>query len=383
MKKKISVLIFIDWFLPGTASGGPVRSITNMIDHMAEVANFKVITRDVDYMSSEPYKNITYNKWNLLKSNLEVYYLSKAETGLGRMKSLIKSVDYDVAYINGIYSFYFSIIPLLLLRKSSKLVIVGARGMLNAQAFTVKPLRKLWFIRISNALGLYKQIIFHATNEEEKTEVKRRIGTQAKVKVAPNFPRRLTIEFPSKRKKLEGTVDFINVARIAKEKGTLKLIKFLSELNDGIVNLDIFGPIYDHEYWKQCLVEIEKLPKNICVSYRGVLASEKIPETLDNYHFFVMPSEGENFGHSILEGLSKGLPVLISNRTPWKNLEENQAGWDIPLKEVNQFVEALNKCIKMNQEEYDKWSNSAFTLAKDFIENPETMEANKELFNID
>ena len=38
MKKKI--LIFIDWFLPGINSGGPVRSYFNMISHLEEEFDF-------------------------------------------------------------------------------------------------------------------------------------------------------------------------------------------------------------------------------------------------------------------------------------------------------------------------------------------------------
>ena len=36
---------------------------------------------------------------------------------------------------------------------------------------------------------------------------------------------------------------------------------------------------------------------------------------------FLLPTGGENFGHAIFEALSCGVPVLISDQTPWRGLE--------------------------------------------------------------
>ena len=93
-----------------------------------------------------------------------------------------------------------------------------------------------------------------------------------------------------------------------------------------------------------------------------------------------MLSEGENFGHAILEGFSAGCPVIISNRTPWRNLESKQIGWDVEVDDENAIVEAFQKAVEMNPQIYQSWSLSAFSYAKDFIRNPEILEQNKALF---
>ena len=63
MKKK--VLIFIDWFLPGINSGGPVRSYFNMISHLEDKFDFYVLTRNKDYCCEKIYDNVLTNDWNV------------------------------------------------------------------------------------------------------------------------------------------------------------------------------------------------------------------------------------------------------------------------------------------------------------------------------
>ncbi len=380
MHKKITVLLFIDWFLPGTASGGPVRSLTNMMNHMEAYLDFKVITRNTDYVSSKPYSEVSSNEWNRIFSNVEVFYLSKEEITLAKFKKLIKGTNFDVVYVNGIYSPLFSILPLIALRHSQQKIIVGARGMLNPQAFSVKGFKKRSFISIMKLFKFYKNVVFHATNEDEKKHIKHRIAIDNQIVVAPNFPRKLGKIENDVKAKIPGHANFVNVARISIEKGTLYMLKLLTEINNGKITLDIYGPVYDKEYWKQCKDIMSKLPDNINVNYKGAIDGHEIPNVLSNSHFFIMPSEGENFGHSIIEAMSAGLPVLISDNTPWKNLEAKRVGWDIKLGDTAKYIDSINKCLNMNQDEYSEFSNSSFHYAQEIINDNSVLKANKRLF---
>ena len=103
---------------------------------------------------------------------------------------------------------------------------------------------------------------------------------------------------------------------------------------------------------------------------------------LPNYDFFVMLSEGENFGHSIFEALAVGLPVLISNLTPWKNLESRKIGWDVDVNKLKNIVTAFNAAINMDQNEYNAWSNSAIDYSKEFIRDEKILEMNRNLLKL-
>ncbi len=42
MMHRTKILITIDWFLPGTLSGGPVRSYANIIEHLKDDFEFYI-----------------------------------------------------------------------------------------------------------------------------------------------------------------------------------------------------------------------------------------------------------------------------------------------------------------------------------------------------
>ena len=65
----------------------------------------------------------------------------------------------------------------------------------------------------------------------------------------------------------------------------------------------------------------------------GEVKHEKLHALLHEYDVMLLPTLGENFGHAIIEALDAGLPVVISDRTPWRNLEQAGVGADLPLED--------------------------------------------------
>lgn len=376
MKQKKKILITIDWFLPGTDSGGPVRSYANLIAHLGSDFDFYIITRDTDYCSTTPYTDIQSNAWNDLQGLAHVYYVSSDFLNITHLSALFKTQSFDVIYINGIYSWCFSILPLLIFRHHPH-CIIAARGMLNPQAFSIKPFRKRIYLKIAKFLGVYSGKHFHATNTLEADYVRNIMGTHVPIHIAPNLPR-LIPEAYFERSKSDDT-RFVNVARVSVEKGTLKMLEAFKYVTDH-VHLDIYGPIYDDAYWMVCQKAIAELPDHIIVRYKGIAKSDTIPSILKRYDYFIMLSEGENFGHAILEALSSGLPVVISNKTPWTSLQEKQIGWDLCTTHLERVGAVLQDASTLNETDYKTMSKSAYQYAKDFINDPLLITANKDLF---
>ena len=376
MKRK-KILITIDWFLPGTKSGGPVRSYANMLDHLGVYYDFYVVTRDTDFLSDTVYTVIQSNSWNRINDYTAVYYFSKESLNKKNLKTLLHNTEFDVAYINGIYSWYFSILPLIILKNHPN-VLVSARGMLNPQAFSVKPFKKRVFLAIANFFKLYKGVTFHATNLEEAAHIKSIMGDNSEVKIAANLPRKIK-NASLERSVIKQPLKLVNVARISIEKGTLKMIESLKIVKTELI-LDIFGPIYDSDYWEKCQKAIAQLPNHVTVTHKGFIESDLILDTIKGYDFFVLLSEGENFGHAILEALSVGCPVIISDQTPWRDLDSKGIGWDVNINNSMEITAIFESISKMNQDEYNNMAQRAFAFAKHFSEDKQLLNENKNLF---
>ena len=85
------VFITIDWFLPGTNSGGPVRSVANLIAALPE-CQFYVFTRNTDYCATEAYEGITPNTWVKFSDNCEVYYCSEQNLSKATLTAQLQAI---------------------------------------------------------------------------------------------------------------------------------------------------------------------------------------------------------------------------------------------------------------------------------------------------
>jgi len=373
MKK---VLAFIDWYKPGYKAGGTVTAFSNFVEHLEDEFEFKIVTRNKDYCEDLTYENIVSDCW-VIQSKISIYYLSEANVSFKKIKSIINNSSFDWIYINGIFSIFFSLIPVLL--ASKKNFIVNPHGMLSEQAFSVKRFKKSVFLVFANLFSIYKNAIFHVANVEEAESVKKRIKCYKVIKVVNQLPRKINSNFLNKPSVKNNPTRFICVSRISQEKGILKMIKAFEKVKENL-SLDIYGPIYDTQYWKLCEIAIEKLPINIKVNYLGSIKGSEIPNLLKTYDYFILLSEGENFGHAILEGLSAGLPIIISDQTPWKDLESKGIGWDIN-NESSKIPEIIELACTISNENYSLMSINCFKFAKDFCENPKLLQANKKIFS--
>jgi glycosyltransferase involved in cell wall biosynthesis len=388
--KMHKVLAFIDWYRPGYKAGGTITAFCNFVNHLNDEIEFNIVTRDCDYTESKSYLNIQSDSWNHINPNENIYYISSKKLSIRTIRSIIKSIPFDTIYINGIYSFYFSILPLLLTTKKNK-IIVNPHGMLSEHSFTVKSTKKSLFIWLSKKLKIYKNTLFHVADNNEKEEVSKRIET-TNIVVTGHLPKKTVANF-TKRIKNKNELNLISITRISPEKNILFALEILNQCYNTNIEFNIYGAIYNENYWLECKKIIDHMPINIKVHYHGSIASNEIENVLKNSHFLFLPSKGENFGHAILEAFMEGCPVIISNQTPWKNLQtlpsnvhnnaiSNQfsVGWDLPLDRPDLFIAAIKYCAAMDQNEYDKMSKKAYVYANQIINNDNILSANKALF---
>lgn len=351
IKSKPKILIFVRHYLPGFRSGGPVQSIANLTDRFGQDFEFYVVCLAWDMGQKAFFPNVVLNEWN--KSNdTKIYYSSTFPT-LNLLKSLIKEVKPDVIYTNSFFDFHFSIKVVILNYFNQNLrVIVAPRGEFNPGALCLKPVKKKLYLVMAKLFNLYRGVVWHATSEKERELIQSKsFGVDENIFVASNIPAGKKISSMSDAKKEPGTLKVILPARISRMKNTLQAIRLINELT-GSISLDLIGPLEDMKYWRSCEDLIAKSPENVEISYLGEKSHSEILNMLSNYHVLLLPTFGENFGHSIAEALSRGLPVITSDRTPWKSLEYFGVGFDLPLCEEGKFISALEIIRDKNNNEF-------------------------------
>lgn len=125
---------------------------------------------------------------------------------------------------------------------------------------------------------------------------------------------------------------------------------------------------------------MQKLPSNILVSYKGSVSYDKVSDIFENYHLFFLPTHGENFGHVILESLSSGCPVLISDQTPWRDLENYGCGWALPLNAPEAFKEVITRCVYMDYFEHTQLVKKAYQFSEKVRKDEKIVLQNREIF---
>ena len=171
------------------------------------------------------------------------------------------------------------------------------------------------------------------------------------------------------------------LSRISYKKNLDFALDILQEIDNENMVFDIYGPKEDKGYWQKCESILKKIPVNIKVNYKGVVEPEDISAVMSKYQVFLFPTRSENFGHVIVEAMSVGLVPVISNQTPWTELEKFSAGWDIPLDDKNRYVEVIEKLYTMNNEEFQILSKGSSKYIKEKLEVDELKEKYVRFFN--
>lgn len=382
MSEKKEIMVFVDWYLPGYKAGGPIRSVANLVSQLSNDFNFSIVTSDTDYGEKEPYPDLVSGKW-LHDQNVRIMYLSRTNETIGFLRKLMRNTTCDQIYINSLFSWHYALLPLLIhkISRNKTPVIVAPRGMLGKGALSHKFLKKKFFLSGARWSGLFNHVTWHATNEEEEKAIHQYFGDGNKIIVAPNIAFSKSNITTKEREKRAGSARFFYLSRIMGIKNLKKALNLLELIRvPGHVEYDIIGPVEDEQYWNECKIEIDRLKEKVCVNYLGAQPYEKLPSLIKDYHFLLLPTTNENYGHSIVESFAAGCPVIISDQTPWKNLEEKKIGWDIPLGDNEYFKTVLEKCVNMTQEEYTDMSKKTLEFAGKHIFNGEAIIRNRKLF---
>jgi glycosyltransferase involved in cell wall biosynthesis len=340
-----------------------------------------VLSSDHDFGVRTPYPGISSGVWLPFQhTTIQVLYANARQINAWRMLQYIRQARPAYLYLNSMFSLYFSLFPLLFFRLGliQAKVVLAPRGMLKSSALQFKARKKGLFLHLFRWSGLSKRITFHATDEQEKADIQRVFGASCRIQVIPNFPAPVATQVAHKVK--HQPTRFVFLGRVHPIKN-LHLAITAFQACSLPAELFIIGSTEDMRYWKLCLQMIAELPTHLQVHYLGELPHPQVSAKLPKFDFLLLPTQGENFGHAIFECFAAGLPVIISDQTPWKDLQHQQIGWSLPLDQLPTYAQAIEQAAMMSQEQYIQWSTNAQEFAQEFVQKAGLKAAYLQLFS--
>lgn len=281
--------------------------------------------------------------------NAIVHRVPSGLTCYSSTKVLLKELRPDVVHINGCWQPQLAFFQWA--ARSLKIpVVLSPHGML--EPWIVK--RHYW-TRKWPAIHLYQRALvksadlIHATADIEKDNLLS-LKWNPCITVVPNAVN--IRELPVKDSwNLHRHIVFMS--RLHVKKGIEVLLEALSHLKRDLVDYEVtIAGEGEPDYVQKLKTTSRHLGLNGVVKFvGGVYGAEKV-QLLQSADIFVLPTYSENFGIVVAEALACGTPVITTYGTPWKELEENECGWYIPIG-VNALEQTLKKAISTKEEDLE------------------------------
>jgi glycosyltransferase involved in cell wall biosynthesis len=342
------VLIYFSFF-PSEFAVGPAITVKRLAMHLARYFPVRILTLNYDLTNRRP---LFLEPHHILEE--DGYTVEYLPYDVRRYRYLFRYLRNSSAAIglNCLFDYRLAI-PAFLIHKvfgRSKYVVHFPHGIFLDAVFAQKHLKKLLFCRAFDILRLGRNLFHVASCEQESRDIQRSLSTRQNIMVLPHFgqaPARGVAERATPKRSGELRVCF--VGRIAGQKNLIGAIDILAQLQIPC-EFDIIGAVEDEGYYRRCLNKIRSLPEGIVVRFLGAIPHSELTARLGHYHLFFSPTLGENFGHAILEALACGVPALVSDQTPWTDLDAHRAGWVVKLSSPERFVEILEEVFRMGPE---------------------------------
>lgn len=353
MKK---LLITASLFWPQKNSGGPPISIMNLVQSVKDYFDIYIISNNHEIGETSPLPEVK-SGWNEFDFG-KVYYIDSGLHTSKNVLSIIEEVQPDVIYQNSFFSVN-DLLAVLLYKKKHKSVkvVVAPRGEFYPERIKCGAAKKKIYGLVFRMSGLLRDVYFQGTGEDECRQEHEFLKIPESHLLNIQNLSVVSVKDVPEICKTQGELKLVYIARIHPTKNTLSAIEWLGEVK-GSVTYDIYGSTEDTDYWDKCKESIAKLPENIKVNYGGMVDHDDVAEVISKYHAYYMPTTGENFGHSIVEAMLVGRPVVISDQTPWTDTN-GIGGYALPLSDKDSFVKALDELCDMDAEGYAKLCDCA------------------------
>ena len=372
------IVVSVDWFPPAFRAGGPIRSTFNLVSLLASTYDVWVISGAYD-LGQDRSLDVLLDTWQTVEyggGSIQVMHWTRSNWNSKAWTQILGELNTDWLHLNSVFSKHFTLIPLRAARKRDNLrIVLAPRGMLGSAALSLKPLKKRVFLSYARATGLFRNVRWHASTAMERDEV---LGQfmNADCRVAQNIPGGSILEeFP----RVAENWNVVSVGRIHRVKNLhFGLKALLNAPSSRPIKMTFIGPVEDEAYQKE-LVAMARNQDRVVVEFVGGMAPTELAPFWQKAHYFLSSTTQENFGHSIVEAWAHGCPVLISDRTPWRDLESKGVGWDWPLDQTA-WLQGLGIALNVSHTDWEEQSEKSRIFFNTEVRNPAVEQDNLKLF---
>jgi len=321
------ILHVVPTYYPAVRYGGPIWSVHSLCKSLvARGHKVTVITTNIDgdgvsiVETGVPVDVDGVEVWYFPSGFLrKIYYSSKMKEYI-----LCSITNFDFVHLHSVFLWPTSVVAKVA-KNNNIPYCVSPRGalvksLIRKKSFIIKTLWIFLFERFT----LGNAAFIHATSQIEAEEVGNfqlspiKIISNGvdipKIKTTPSFMDKLPYNYQVNHKKY-----IIFIGRISWKKGLDRLILSLKNIEK--VDLLIAGN--DEENLMESLIELSK-NNNVDnrLHYLGPVYGDEKFCLLKNAQLLVLPSHNENFGNVVLESMSVGTPVVVTNGVGAKYIVE-------------------------------------------------------------
>lgn len=263
-------------------------------------------------------------------------------------KDITRLGSYDIYHAQGIWQYpTYAIIDVAI--NLGKPYLITPRGMLYPQDIAKSS---TFFKKLSLRCRLLKDFnnaaCVHVTCDEELQHC-RNLGITSPIAVIPN-----PVEIKDYPYKKEDDIFRLGyLGRLSPRKNVEGLIRAFAQLGEkasGAELLIIGGGNKDYEKYLDDEVKRLRL-KNVV--FTGFLNGEEKDKALASCSVLAMPSEFENLGNVVLEGLVRKIPCIATTGSPWNELNSHHCGWQVEYSQ-DAITNAAAMAMDTNKEDLVK-----------------------------
>jgi len=311
-------------YKPAYIYGGPIMSVSMLAEQLVKAGiSVDVFTTTANGAHELP---VQVNQPLIIDGVTTIYFKRITKDHTHFSPSLLMQVwrnakSYDVIHIHAWWNMV-SVLSCLIAVKRNVPVVVSPRGTLSNYSFHNKNNKVKGFIHQYLGTSLLKKCFIHTTSANELAAIKKTVQPRGLFNI-PNFIRLSAVKLNTVARS-NNYLKLLFFSRIEEKKGLDILLDALNLVTIPF-HLTIAGDgdsLYISHLKSKILPHLEGK-----ITWAGFYSDKKF-ELLQQHDLLILPSHDENFGNVVIESLSVGTAVLISEQVGLADyVKENKLGW--------------------------------------------------------